>query len=476
MKCIVMEKRIPLVKFIILVLFLSVLPTVSRGQYFNYAMAYTAPNPTKSSSLIRTIDDTSAVVYYYDYGLGRSVIAQIGLNMSCRKALLPENCKVNDMRITGNNVYFCGSVDATPVIGHIKLSDFATTPRHITLYKADNFYVSSLNRMAAYTIGGKQKVVMVGELIYTDSAPSPLICPYYYYSEYSHDSIPFYYYNCSCSIILEVDFQDENYLSDHYLLTDSNNHSEVITEVVETQNFVAFVGFFNNHHTTIFHNCDKNNVVNSFYTYQHYCVYVYNGGLSRYHGCLMNGDTIAVSSLSTYTDTAGMQQFSTNIRMFDLQTMDNTSSFKVLHNTKTEPLDMLYMIKNHQLVLLQDMYIPSSSNNQCAFLHVDPYAPYTYNAKCWYESNRNLPFNSLSRLNDTTYVASGGNYWCMKDVEPFVLSNCYKTEDIEVRKINVYGNAPEHDPYRTYSNIITYFNNFEEFDNENMTPDNCIEP
>ncbi len=452
-----------------LVLFFgAVFSPPAMGQYFNFASAYTGNQTTTYHSLIRTIDDTSALVYFYDSRISQGVIARIGLTMSCRKALLPRGCTVNDMRITEDNVYFCGEMNADPIIGHIKLSDFATTNRTVTLFKVDNYYVTSLNRMAAYTIDGKQKVVIVGDLVYTTPTPVPAPCPYYYwyFDPSLNQDIQYFYHYCNTTVIFEVNFSGATYLSDEYLITGDHNHVELISEVIETQNHIAFIGFFYNHNTTIIHKCNKSNVINSFCSSQHYCYYAIEEGNTKYHGCLMKEDTIAVSTLSTYMDSMGVQQFSTNIKVFDIANDVNINALRVLHNTKTEPLDLMYMINDHQLVLLQEMYLPVISSNQYTFLHVDPYTSASYNAQCWLESHWQKPFNCISRLNDTTYVASGGEYWCMKDLNPLTPNSCYTTDKIKVTPIKKELYAKEYDYYLRDSSLVDPLTTYPSFDND----------
>lgn len=427
----------------------------ASGQYFNYASAHTGLVTTDYHSLIRTIDDTSALVYFYDSTAHKGAIARIGLTLSCRKAYLPRGYSLNDMRITGNNVYFCGSDGANPIIGHIKLTDFAMPTRKVTLYSVDRDYVSNLNRLVAYEDGGKQKVVLVGDVQFTNHPTFP--CPYLtsYYDPDLGDSVYFYIHYCLRTIIIEADFQNETHLSDNYVTTGDTGHHEIITEVIETPNHLAFVGYYTNHRTTIIHRCSKSAVINSFTSAGHYCYSGVYEGKTKYHGCIVNNDTIAVSSLSTYYDDFGTEQFSTNIRGFDLTTMDNTFALRVPLNTKTEPYDLMYMEKDHQLVLLQDINLPSLSYDQNTFVHINPYATTPYSTKCWFEAYWVKPFSSLSRLNDTTYVSSGGEYWCMKDTDPVNSNSCNKTDSIKVTPIIRERQYPEnYSPYDQRSNVI----------------------
>ena len=98
------------------------LDPVSGQTYYEFASAYMGSKTTQSSALIRKVDASSALVYYHDGSQG--VIAMVDLSSNLRKAFLPSDCKVSDMRITGDNIYFCGSSNSGPVIGHIKLSDY----------------------------------------------------------------------------------------------------------------------------------------------------------------------------------------------------------------------------------------------------------------------------------------------------------------------------------------------------------------
>ena len=120
------------------------LPQWGVGQTsFNFASAYTGVPYSDMKSLIRTIDDTSALVYYYDYSADSGVIARVGLTLSCRKALLPKGCRVNDMRITGDNVYFCGHLQADPVYSKCWYETYRNWTFNCLSRLTDTVYVAS---------------------------------------------------------------------------------------------------------------------------------------------------------------------------------------------------------------------------------------------------------------------------------------------------------------------------------------------
>jgi hypothetical protein len=150
----------------------------------------------------------------------------------------------------------------------------------------------------------------------------------------------------------------------------------------------------------------------------------------------MNGDTIAVASLSSYFDGMGMVQFSTNVRVFDLASMTNTEAQMVPLNTKSEPYDLVYMPDKGRLVLLQDICLPPHPCDQNMFMHLEPYAAAPYAAKCWYESHWNKPFYSLDRLSGDYYLAAGGQYWCMKELMNINSGGCYIPDNINVQALN----------------------------------------
>lgn len=131
------------------------LPVLVTAQTsFNYALAHVGQKSTDSHSLIRTIDSVSALVYYHDNSIHQGVIAKYKLPLIFDKALLPPGCTLNDMRITGDNVYFCGHLDTNAILGHIRLSSIGSSMPMVTLFKVSNSYVTNLFRMAAYDVSG----------------------------------------------------------------------------------------------------------------------------------------------------------------------------------------------------------------------------------------------------------------------------------------------------------------------------------
>lgn len=454
------------------------LPMAVLGQtYYDFASAFTGTISSQSSALVRTIDNTSALVYYYD-GI-QYVIARVDLSMSLKKVPLPPYCKVSDMRIVGDDVYFCGMGSNGPAIGHLSLSNLTSSPSvQLDLYEANTDYITSFERMVAYDVGGGHKVVAIGRVVYTGSNVPNFNCPHYITNP---DGTITYYYNCLRTFIVEADFNGTSIGNVQYVTTnDETNHFEIISEVIETENYVAFIGTYANRNATVVHRCGKNSVITDFSGGGLFWYYTPDEGRSNYHGCLMKGDTIAVASLSTYYDGAGQQQFSTNVRVFDLSTMANTQAQLVPLNTKTEPYDLMYMHGKGRLVLLQDICVTPYLCNQNLFVHLEPYnnaSPY-YTAKCWYEDSWSKPFYSLNWLDGTHYLASGGEYWCIKSLAPFSINTCYKhTPFLDVQPLSLQAwNTDPVFPYTACPNPIISTDNFYEPPLVTTISSGCIFP
>ncbi len=430
-------------KVIITSLLALLCPLISSAQTFNdYVAANINPSDFYEHSLIRSVNSTSILVHYHDNNLDAGIIALIDQSRYIYRIQLPGYSYLNDLRIVDQNVYFCGIINSKPAIGHVKLTEFShPAPHSITYYTANTGYISNIEHLVAYDIGGLQKVVAVGYRSYVNNPIEPCEAGFY---------IPGYEnYTCLRTVVIEADFSGATLLYDSHITTNDTNETEIIDNVVETPNYVAFTGYYNNLHSIIIHRCDKISVLSSFSNDGFYGYYTTNERLSKFKCCYLNGDTIALASLSTYYN-AGIQEFSTNVRLFDLRTMANTHAQLVPLNTKSEPYDLLYMPDQLQLILLQqNIFLPSTGREWNTFVHLLPYDPITYPAKCWYKTHDIYTFHSIDRLANSLYGAIGGNSLCTKELNSIGTNSCYNADNINVSPI---GTLPE-----TYYNRF-YFN------------------
>ena len=390
----------------------------------DYASAYSGAGSYDLHPIIRTVNSTSVLVCYQK-GI-HCEIALIDQTGSMKIAKLKDGYFVRDMRITGENVYFCGTVQGHAFLGHLKHTGYTPSAWQVKYFNLAPNYTSELSRMVAYDIGGQQKVVAVGFYHFDNTGSFP--CPSYPGQ------------NCIKTFVVEVNFNGDTPVgSPNLVYSNDLNHFEIITEVIETESHVAIVGYITDHYntvlnSTVIHCCGKSNVAFDFQTIPYHYYYTPDEGHSDFHGCWMKGDTIAISSLSTYNTSVG-QQFSTNVRVFDLTTMANIQSQLVPLNTKSEPYDLMYMQGEGRLVLLQDIYHPIAASVQNTFVHLKPYFPAAYSANCWYRTYSRDGYRSLSRLSSDRYFAAGGEFWCMKDLYSFN-SRCIIRVDISVEEID----------------------------------------
>ncbi len=418
-----------------LMLMVAFLPpfTASGQTYYDFALAEIAG--LSSNSIIRAVNQTEAVAYYETATDNR--LALIDLSLNVREIKLPRNIFVRDIRVSGTNIYFCGykvnnqlMTSNEGIIAHVSYNDFGSSVVPLTYDVIDSNYVSVLYRLAAYYEPATQmdKIVAVGEHLYAPpatgcigmSTPGPYIC--------------------GQRAVLECDF-DPNVpaFSNHTGVYTNVNvpHLEYVDEVIETDNYIAIVGFDKDEDAISIHPCPKGaSILSSFDTYYYYPGTEYDG-LSFFHGCVMRKDTIAIASLSLNTPTP-TQLFETRIRTFDLPSHKMTTSQAVYLGTdKTEPLELVYMPHYQKLVMLMYFQFPPNQYNY-TFLHLKPYSPVPYTAKGLYESGSRLPYTSVDRLTTTHYISTGGDYWFMKDVTIDAAStNCYKVDNVDINKVEI---------------------------------------
>jgi hypothetical protein len=70
-------------------------------------------------------------------------------------------------------------------------------------------------------------------------------------------------------------------------------------------------------------------------------------------------------------------------------------------------------------------------------------------------------------------VASGGEYWCMKNMNIMVPDSCYKSDVIEITPIKIEKKAEENDRYYSDSNLVDTLNLLSFPDRDNITP-SCL--
>lgn len=406
----------------IMLLLLSI-PLGALAQYPAFTLAGMSGS-SASTTLVRTYTSTQ-VATYYQRG-GRNYIALVDIAGNVKETKLDDYYTVYDMRIVGDELYFCGLYQASPaagldmgdgVIGHLSLAALDAGSPVVDYYTDGS--LTPLNRMAAYDMGGVVKVVALG-LVY--NADSPCSCPVM--------AAP---YTCADHQLVEADFVDGVLTNVQYAQTaESPANVEELYDVVETDNYVAVIAVERPNHELTIHRCDKGNVLG---TFEHYSVYpilcdTYEPG---YIGCHVKADMVAVASFAWVSP--AQHDYRTQVRVIDLpsQTMVSAQEYKM--DEKTVPSEMVYFPDHSTLVLLQNQMLDPYAWRR-AFVHLRPFAATPYLAEAHFESSMSVPFVSLDKAGNNYYVTTGGECWMLKDIAttPSV-SSCYGYCGIEVRDI-----------------------------------------
>jgi len=419
--------------FVFAVLCGTLLPpfTASGQTYFDFALATDGQTASASNSIIRAVGNDKALVYYEtstDHYL--AVIDTYG---AVNRVSIGQNYMVRDMRYCNNTVFLCGTYLNQAFLLCVPYNDVATS----TGSTITSFFISplvTLTRMVVFTepSTGVEKIIAVGEEVYQP-------CP-----------TPTSFYSCADRVVLECTYQIGTIMIDASRITNDANHKEYVTEVIETDSYVALVGYFSDKSAISIHRCIKGpSVLASDFDNFFYYPGTSGDGCSIFHGCRMKEDTIAIASLSV-RELAPTHKFETRIRTFDLQTMAMTTAQAIdLDEDKAEPEELVYLPQYQTLVMLQDFNFPTpASGHNYAFLHLKPYIASNYNANGWVEINTNpnpnppLSYRSVDWLYDKFYISSGGNYWLMKNsLLDVTTTGCYDCHKIKVKNIKTF--SPE---------------------------------
>lgn len=367
-------------------------------------------------------ESTHAIVYLVD-----------PTGMAIYQAELPQGFFIYDMRVNGSTVYFCGSHSGLGCIGLFKYSDLITNPHldftHYDINPAVSSY-TCLHRMVAYTENMHEKVVAVGECDYMSHLNNPPQCP-----DCSNpgDTVP-----CMSRLIVEADITLDliKYTSSDYF-----DPSYSIDEVVVTDNFVALIGMWVKNNSISIHRCDRFDVLNSFCAYWYLYPVTTNEGASKIRGCRTENDEIVIASLTPdITVGSAPVPMASIVREFDLATMDNISSQMVMTNIKDEPKELLYVPSLQSIILLQNIFYPSTVSSKYSFVSLKRNPLTNYVADSWIDINTNY-YKSLDLASGSQFVASGKDHCCLKDATMFDHNNmCYKIENVP---ISVIDNAPK---------------------------------
>ena len=408
------------------------IPVTARCQIpFDFASTTLVSATNTKDPVIRAVNPLTAVASAN--GATSSSVYRIktdpATGITIKRIDLEPRTFIHDLRVVDSVVYFCGQYAGEGCIGRISLSQFdsanslapciktsALSDTHTTFY-----------RLAAYRHGGIDKVVAVGERIIRYQVAVTL--------PYSATPAAQTSHSVRRRIVAEVDCDAGSFNNWRFLFSDTAGINDCIWEPIVSDNYLALVGYYNNGNDNAIsiHRCDKSNVIGSFSDWHLFPINTAEGA-SKFKGCHLDGDRIAIASLCPETP-GNLDTSSSVVRIFDLDRKKNTMSARVKTYIKDEPKEIAFLPGPKKLVLLQNVQFLLPNFVRSAFVEMPTDATADYPAPCWFSAQDNQ-FASLDRLSPTQYAATDGSSLCSKLANRFNPAGlCYECRTVHVKII-----------------------------------------
>lgn len=447
------------------VVFFLVVGTEVKAQY-PYDFSYVGI-PYDSKTIVRNYDDHYVVVYYEENERGYVSLVDV-IGNDARTVPLDEGVSMNDMCIMDDSVFLCGNVSLSNgtygCVVAMKLNNFYTSSVLVSYYEPSNWLNIDLKCIegSTYTYGVHtyKKFLFVGEISYpcdgSYSFPANMMNAgvlknKYYTNEFDHSE-------CTENIVLELGYPFPNGYSNNIVIrfVNTEEHSEVIHDVVETDNYVVFVGVVSGVYDSItLHICNKfpsilytnASVISDFESYYTYSLGTTSGS-PFYHACALDGDNIVIAT----QEEASSSSDKITIRTFDVSTHTMTHSQELQCSPSPELKDMVYILDSHKVVLLFHDYFRPTGYYSDVFCTADPYiSTPSYTQPGMAEAIHNLKYGSLDAMGGTYFISTGGKHGIVSDVANYSsIAPCYNLWDyriVEVTCMNSQNSYYHYDQY-----------------------------
>ena len=446
----------------LLVIILLVIGTEVKAQY-PYDFSYIGI-PDEAKTIVRSYGEQYVVVYYEDNVRGYvSLVDIIGNNATT--VPLDVDVSMNDMCIVDDSVFLCGNniISGVPFgcVLTMNLNSFHTGSVLESYYTPSYWLYMDLKRIKnfTYTNGVRtyKKFLFVGEISYPcdGSYPFPanmmnagFLSQKYYYNINDHST-------CTENIVLELGYPFPNGYSNNNVVrfVNTEDHLEVIHDVVVTDNYVVFVGVVSGVYDSItLHICNKSPnvlytnapVISDFESYYTYSLGTTNGS-PFYHACALEGDNIAIA---TQEETVSSSDKIT-IRTFNVSTHTMTHSQELQCSPSPELKDMAYILDSHKVVLLFHDYFRPTGYYSDVFCTADPYiSTPSYTQPGMAAAMHNLKYGSLDAMPNTYFVSTGGKYGIVSDVANYSpIATCYNLWDYSIIEVTCKNDQNGHFDY-----------------------------
>lgn len=364
------------------------------------------------------------------------------------------------MRILVDTLYFCG-IDSTGLfIGWMNLSTFympnnvTINLRHITPLAGQNIRM----KLAVYTDPhNSTRLIALGSCLYDSNNPipptGPGVCPiapnpciYMYTPPYQY--FPGWTTSQEDFVLECVNPQAATLFT--IKLVNSASKNEHLTDVVVTDNYVAFVGniFSGDEFDTVtIHRCKKDDILGSFDSH-YYFLPPWEEGTVEYMACALDDNNIAL--VTTGVVDPGNNNYEIRVRTVKLSSMTMTTAQRLPVEGKPIQIAQTYLYQaNKTMVHLSDYrFPPGQQNYNYTFVEFLPYKLIAYYTTAFYEKRVNKTFESMDVIQDTCLISTGGNYGFIKDIKHEDPSSiCYYYENVYVRITNTRTIHEDRFPY-----------------------------
>lgn len=432
---------------------------IEANAQFPYNYSY-AGLPLSSKSIVRHFDEQTAVVYYEEGLNGHVALVNVVTNVTYSVSL-DTGFFMNDMFIMNDSVFLCGryyfsSPNYIGCIATMDLNTFSSGSVHTTYFMPSYWIRMDLKRIDGFEYldgsgNPRAKFLLVADIEYAcnGSESFPLNGFEHKYTDENNPSM------CTVNAVLEVSypFTLSGYSSTTQKVLRVINptiHSEIIHDVVVTDNYVAFVGLkteIMSNYITL-HICNKgSNILRSNYSvfppqicdFDNYFIYPLgtSSGTPFYHACDLGGDKIAIVTQDEMSTTSS----GLTVRTFDLSTNTMINAQELQCYAHPGLRDIAYISNLQKIVMLYFGYFRLTGSYGEIFCTIDPFnMTSSYYLPGITDNVLHYHFSSLDVMRDSYFISTGGKYGFVSDAASFVTGKrCYYVEDYNIINEPVIG-------------------------------------
>ena len=393
---------------------------------FESAQIYAQSPSNVRNGIVRTFDDTSFVSCNLDVDSARYIFTLVSPSLPAKQLQLPKDYVVADFQLFQDQVFCCGTNKSgscsVGFVGTFAIASFYSQGAStFTIYNLDSS-ICVVDKMLVYDAGGQNKCHI--------AALGSSMCPV----------TQSWFSDC----LLECDYDFPTSLFTNLLGKTPHCGSpqqvpcQYLYNIIETDTNVILLSAPdpNIGQGIYLRRCNKANVTNA----QSDIVYhYYTTTEPAFQG--ISGIAIDQFLFATASPQLDAQQWSMNVRIYKIASMDNIAVHQIPLEEKTKPAEIRYSKRLNQLYLVQHHNYTTQYNTDCDVVCFDLSQSSPYLAPILYHPfpSRYSTFTSIDLMNETALIV--GSYfdaaWWYKDFSiPQGSASCYKVIKEAVKLID----------------------------------------